>query len=181
MQLKMIMKYWEVILGEKSPPHSSFSFFVLWAATPQRSLLSQTFDVLDRKLSSLKEKEMVAAHGCFSYFSLQTMGKTPTRSVFRPEVWYSLETIHNRPCITGFKGSGSLYQCNKSEGRCLHVCQQHALESRKSNWPPGKSQLLACRLPCHAAVIQSLSKAALHFDKAWKSVTNTTWLGRDCL
>lgn len=129
----MIMKYWEEILGEKSPPHSSFSFFVLWAATPQRSLLSQTFDVLDRKLSSLKEKEMVAAHGCFSYFSLQTMGKTPTRNVFRPEVWYSLETVHNRPCITGFKGSGSLYQCNKSEGRCLHVCQQHALYRRAGN------------------------------------------------
>lgn len=52
-------------------------------------------------------------------------------------------------------------------------------EGQEIKLPPAKSQqLAACRLLCHAAVIQSLSKPALHFDKAWESVTG---LGRSRL
>lgn len=53
------MKYWKIILAvgeEPSEQFFGFFFFVLWAPTPQRSLFSQIFYLLDRKFSILKKK-----------------------------------------------------------------------------------------------------------------------------
>lgn len=39
----------------------------------------------------------------------------------------------HRRCITGLKGSCSLYECNKSKGRRLHVSWKHVMNRRAGN------------------------------------------------
>jgi len=67
--------------GKKQIPHSSF---LLHFEQLQRSLFSQTFDVLEN-FSSHKKREREtkkAAHGCSSHFPLQPVGLYTPRPLF---------------------------------------------------------------------------------------------------
>lgn len=97
------------------------------------------------------------------YFKFQHHTKKLPRNVYTPNVRYSLEnrsyiTDSYIDRITGCKGSCSLYECNKSKGRCSHVSWKQVINSRTGNQTASwKIPTTGCmQILCHAAMLHPL-------------------------